>query len=47
MEQNRELRNKHIYDRLIFDKEGKNIQGKKTVPSARSVGKVEKPHINR
>ena len=32
MEQNRELRNKHIYDWLIFDKEGKDIQGKKDSP---------------
>ena len=36
--------NPHTYSQLIFDKEGKNIQGR--VSLASGVGKVGQSHIN-
>ena len=34
------------YGQLIFDKEGRNIQWRKTVSSASGVGKAGQPHVN-
>ena len=47
MEQNREPRNGQTYGQLIFDKEGKNIQCKKTVSSANGVGKTGQRHAEK
>ena len=36
-----------MYDQLIFDKAGKNIQGIKTVSSANGVGKTGQQHAEK
>ena len=38
--------NPDIYGQLIFNKGGKNINGKKTVFSARGAGKTGQLHVN-
>ena len=45
MEQNREPKmDPQLYGQLIFDKAGKNSNGKRTFSSTNGVGKIGQPH---